>query len=125
MNILVIEDDPSHLKLACLVLSWAGHKVSEAEAAAAPDAIKQERPEVVLLDLELPGIDGLTLVRKLKADPETEDIRVVGITAYTDKYSRDDALKAGCDAYLLKPIDTRTFAQQLSDVVARKSNEPA
>jgi CheY-like chemotaxis protein len=125
MNILLIEDDPSHLKLARLVLSWAGHKVSAAEADAASDAIKQERPQVVLLDLELPGTDGLTLARKLKADPETRDIQIVGITSYMEKYSRAEALKAGCDAYLVKPINTRTLAQQLSDVVAKKSSGPA
>jgi len=124
MNILVIEDDPSHLKLARLVLDAAGHKVSAAEAAEGFDTIKRERPQVVLLDLELPGMDGLTLARKLKADPETRDIQIVGITSYTEKYSRAEALKAGCDAYLAKPINTRTLAQQL-EVVAKKSSGPA
>ena len=85
MNILVVEDNPSHLKLARLVLSAAGHKVSDAEAAEqAFNSIKQEEPKVILLDLILPDMDGLALVRKLKADPETRDIHVIVVTAYPD-----------------------------------------
>jgi CheY-like chemotaxis protein len=96
----VIEDDPTHLKLAKLVLSAAGHNVSDAEAAEqALDAIKQEKPDVILLDLVLPDMDGLTLVRKLKADPETRAIPVVAVTAYLDRFKEKDAFAAGCEAY--------------------------
>jgi CheY-like chemotaxis protein len=116
MNILVIEDNPSHLKLAHLVLSAAGHKVSGIEAAEeAFNSIRQEKPQVILLDLELPGMDGLTLVRKLKADPETRGIHVVVVTSYPDRFTRAQALAAGCDAYLVKPINTRTLPQTLRD----------
>jgi len=113
----VIEDDPTHLKLAKLVLSAAGHNVSDAEAAKqALDMIKQEKPDVILLDLALPDIDGLTLVRKLKADPETRAIPVVAVTAYLDRFKEKDALAAGCEAYLVKPIDTRRLSRVISDV---------
>jgi two-component system cell cycle response regulator len=117
IKILVIEDDPTHLKLAKLVLSAAGHNVSDAEAAEqALDAIKQEKPDVILLDLVLPDMDGLTLVRKLKADPETRAIPVVAVTAYLDRFKEKDALAAGCEAYLVKPIDTRKLPRVISDV---------
>ena len=113
----MVEDDPTHLKLAKLVLSAAGHNVSDAEAAEqALDTIKQEKPDVILLDLVLPDIDGLTLVRKLKADPETRAIPVVAVTAYLDRFKEKDALAAGCEAYLVKPIDTRKLSRLISDV---------
>jgi CheY-like chemotaxis protein len=117
MNILVVEDNPSHLKLAHLVLSAAGHNVSGIEAAEqAFNSIRQDKPQVILLDLELPGIDGLTLVRRLKAEPETRHIHLVVVTSYPDRFSKKDALAAGCDAYLVKPIDTRALPQLIEKV---------
>jgi two-component system, cell cycle response regulator len=122
INILVIEDDPTHLKLAKVVLSAAGHKVRDADAAErAFDAIKQERPDVILLDLVLPAMDGLTLVRKLKADPETSAISVVAVTSYPERFTMKDALAAGCEAYLVKPIDTRKLPRVISDVAKGSS----
>lgn len=117
MNILVIEDNPTHLKLASLVLSAAGHNVTDAEAAEhAFRAIKQNKLDVILLDLALPGMDGLTLVRKLKADPETRAIPVVAVTAYLDRFTEKEALAAGCDVYLVKPIDTRQLPRLITSV---------
>ena len=119
MNILVIEDNPSHLKLAHLVLSAAGHIVNDAEAALqAFAAIKEDKPQVILLDMELPGMDGLSLVRKLKDDPETRDIHIVAVTSYPERWSKTAALEAGCDAYLLKPINTRTLPELMENVAA-------
>jgi two-component system cell cycle response regulator len=120
MKILVIEDQPTQLKLAHHVLSAAGHNVSGAAAAEeAFAAIKINRPELILLDLLLPGVDGLTLVRKLKADPETRGIHVVAVTSYPEEYPKSGALAAGCDAYLVKPINTRELPQQLNAIAAR------
>ena len=114
LKILVIEDHAEDLKLADLVLSTDGHDVSTAEAAEqAFAAIKEDRPQLILLDLDLPGMDGLTLVRQLKADPDTRDIHVVAVTCYAEQYPKVAALAAGCDAYLLKPINTRELASQL------------
>jgi len=133
MKILVIEDQSSQLKLAHVVLTAAGHAVSDAEAAQqAFAAIRTERPHLILLDLLLPGLDGLTLVRRLKADLDTRDIRVVAITSHPEEYPKATALAAGCDAYLVKPINTRELSQQLITVeegrgevdVAHKSKAP-
>jgi CheY-like chemotaxis protein len=130
MKILVIEDQPTQLKLAHHVLSDAGHDVSDAEAAEqALAAIKQDRPQLILLDLTLPGMDGLTLVRKLRADPATCGIHVVALTSYPEKYPKGAALAAGCDAYLVKPINTRELSGQLTaiaeggDTVNKQKNE--
>ena len=66
----------------------------------------------------MPGIDGLTLVRRLKADEETRDVHVIVVTSYPDRYTKKDALAAGCDAYLVKPISTRALPKIVSEVVA-------
>jgi two-component system, cell cycle response regulator len=117
LKILVIEDHAVDLKLADLVLSTAGYDVSTTETAEqAFAAIQEDRPQIILLDLNLPGMDGLALVRKLRADPETRDIHFVAVTFYSEKYPKAAALAAGCDAYLLKPINTRELSSQLTAV---------
>lgn len=114
MNILVIEDNPSHLKLAHHVLSAAGHDVSALDAAKEAAAmIRADRPEVILLDMELPGMDGLALIRQLKSDPETAGIQIVAVTAYTDRFPKSVVMEAGCAGYIAKPINTRTLSGQL------------
>jgi CheY-like chemotaxis protein len=118
MKLLVIEDQVTELKLVHHVLTAAGHEVSNAEAAElAFSAIAQDRPQLILLDMALPGMNGLELVRKLKAEPATRDIYVVAVTSYPERYSRTEALAAGCDAYLFKPLSTRNLPAQLDAVV--------
>ena len=124
MKVLVIEDDPTHLKLANLVLSAAGHQVSDAEAAEqALLTIKKEQPDVILLDLALPDMDGLTLVHKLKADAQTRAIPIVAVTSYPDQFRREEVLLAGCRGYIVKPIDTRKLPFLLSEAVALRPQE--
>jgi two-component system cell cycle response regulator len=118
IKILIIEDHAVDLKLADLVLSTAGHDVSTAEAAEqAFAAIREARPQLILLDLDLPGMDGLAIARKLKGDPDTRAIHIVAVTCcYPEEYPKAAALAAGCDAYLLKPINTRKLSDQLNAV---------
>jgi two-component system cell cycle response regulator DivK len=126
MKILVVEDQPAELKLALHVLSAAGFDVDHAGAAdQALAAIKEDRPTIILLDLSLPVMDGLTLARKLKADPATRDILIVAVTSYPEKFSMADALEAGCDAYLPKPVSTRTLPATLTAVVENAEGRPA
>jgi DNA-binding response OmpR family regulator len=118
MKILVVEDDPTQLKLVTYVLTAAGHDVSGAEdAEQAFTAIKKDRPQLILLDLTLRGMDGLPLVRRLKADPDTRAIHVVTLTSYPEKYQKSAALAAGCDAYIVKPINVRELSSQLTAIV--------
>ncbi len=122
IRILIIEDHAPQMKLASHILSSDGHQVScigDAEQAFA--AIRKEKPEVILLDLVLPAMDGLTLARRLKANPETRDIPIVAVTGFPERFPKADALAAGCDAYFLKPINTRELPVQLTDAVKRGS----
>jgi len=115
MNILVIEDDPTDRKLFSVVLGTGGHRVLEqASAEAALENVKAGRPEVILLDLNLPGMNGLALARQLKADPDTRAIPLVAVTAAPELFSREAALAAGCDAFILKPIDTRKLPEAVA-----------
>jgi CheY-like chemotaxis protein len=118
MRILVVEDAPIELKLALHVLTAAGHDVQcvdTAEGAAA--AIESHCPDIILLDLCLPGMDGLTLARKLKNDAATRDIAIFAVTSFPEKYPRADAFAAGCDGYLRKPLSTRTLPELLAAAV--------
>lgn len=118
MKILVIEDERTSLKLANLVLSSEGHEVTEAQSGEqAYQAVLDNQPHVILLDLELPGIDGLALAQQLKAAAATRHIPIVAVTGYPMQYPRDSALEAGCDAYIVKPIDTRKLSGQITEIV--------
>jgi CheY-like chemotaxis protein len=121
MKILVIEDQPAELKLAHDVLEAAGHDVRRADTAErALASINADRPEAILVDLHLPGMDGLGLVRKLKANPGTRGIPVIAITSHQEKFTKADALRSGCAAYLVKPISPRLLPGQIAAVVSRK-----
>ena len=120
MKIVIVEDEPASLKLAHLVLTAEGYEVTKAEAAGhAVEEILRSEPEAILLDLELPGIDGLTLARNLKRDPKTRHIAIIAITAYPERYPRAEAVAAGCDGYIVKPVNTRKLSQQVAEAVEK------
>ena len=120
MNILLVEDDPTDMKLLSAVLDASGHRVlGKISAEEAVEAIKRHPPEVILLDLKLPGMDGLALARLLKQDPATRHIPIVAMTAAREKFSREDALNAGCDAFILKPVDTRKLSEQVASAAGK------
>ena len=122
MNILLIEDEPTDRKLAGVVLKTSGHIVREMTSAEeAIEAIAADPPELILLDLKLPGINGLELIRKLKESSTTRDIPIVVMTAFPEWFEKNKTLAAGCDAYFVKPLNTRTLSQQVAEVVARKA----
>ncbi len=114
--ILIVDDNPANLKLARVTLALEGFEVrvaADAEEALALLAVF--RPRLILMDLQLPGMDGLTFTRQLKSDPATRDILIVALTAYAMKGDEEKARDAGCDGYITKPIDTRSLPM----VVAR------
>lgn len=126
MKVLVVEDEPTSLKLEHVILACEGHHVRDAEGSEKALAlIKEEKPAIILLDLGLPGMDGLALARKLKSDPETSDISIIAVTGYPDSYRRDDAIAAGCDAYLVKPVSPRSLPHEVAHAAAKLPGKPA
>lgn len=114
--ILVVDDNAVNRKLASVTLAAEGYEVRSAcDAEEAIAAIAESQPRLILMDLQLSGMDGLELTRRLKARPATRDVVVIAVTAYAMKGDEERARAAGCDGYLTKPIDTRA----LGDIVAR------
>ncbi len=122
--ILVVEDNEANQMLARAVLELEGHRVELAGSAPeALDLIRASAPDLILMDIQLPGQDGLSLTRDLKADPATDDIPVVALTAHAMTGDRELALKAGCAGYISKPIDTRTFGAQVRQYLVDTSHD--
>jgi len=115
-RILIVDDNPVNLKLAASVLEFAGYHILEAaDAIQALEVIKRTPPDLILMDIALPGMDGLTLTRQLKADSTTRHIRIVALTAFAMKGDDQKAKEAGCDGYVTKPIDTRNLHEQVAE----------
>lgn len=109
-RILIIEDTPLNLQLIADLLERAGHVVLTATDATEGIAVaRSERPDLILMDIGLPGMDGLEAARRLKADPLTKRIPVVVLSAHALPADERRARAAGCDGYITKPIDTRSF----------------
>jgi CheY-like chemotaxis protein len=122
-TILVVDDASVNLKLTDIVLRKEGfrvHAVSDAEQAL--HALETVRPSLVLADIQMPGMDGLEMTRRIKEDPQTRGIVVVALTACAMKEDEQKALDAGCDGYITKPIDTHTLGTRVREYLARGSN---
>jgi CheY-like chemotaxis protein len=120
-RILIVEDNPLNLKLVRDVLTVSGYDVVAAPSGEEGVTLAQTcAPDLVLMDIQLPGIDGLELTRRLKADPGTRDIVIIAVTAYAMKGDQDKALAAGCDDYITKPIDTRALPDTIARHLARR-----
>ena len=117
--ILIVDDNPSNTKLLAFLLQSKGYDVrTAANADEALSSIAERRPRLILMDIQLPGTDGLTLTRRLKADPATKDISIIAATAYAMKGDEERARAAGCDGYLTKPIDTRKLPLDIERFLA-------
>lgn len=118
-DVLIVEDNPLNLELARDLLEAQGFMVRAAhDAAQCRAALTARRPDLILMDIGLPGTDGLQLTRALRADPATRDLLIVALTAHAMAADARLVADAGCDGYLTKPIQTRTFAQQVTAFIA-------
>ena len=105
--IIIVDDNPTNLKLVKVLLLKEGYQVqTAADAEEAMKLIEQSKPRLILMDIQLPGMDGLELTRRLKADPATKGIKILALTAFAMKGDDEKAKAAGCDGYISKPIDT-------------------
>lgn len=110
-SVLIVDDNPDNLTLTEIILETEGYQLRSAEdAESALKALENFHPNLILMDVQLPGMDGLELTRILRSDDRFSGIKVVALTAYAMKGDAEAALAAGCDGYITKPIDTRTFA---------------
>ncbi len=114
-SILIVDDNPMNLKLIRVLLSGEGYDVRVAgDATEALAVLKAFTPKLILMDIQLPGIDGLELTRRLKASSATRDVIILALTAYAMKGDAERMVEAGCDGYIAKPIDTREFPGTLA-----------
>jgi two-component system, cell cycle response regulator DivK len=126
LTILIVDDNPVNMKLVRVLLTGDGYQVrTAADAHEALRVLKECHPKLILMDIQLPGIDGLELTRRLKADPSTRDILIIGLTAYAMKGDEDRILAAGCDGYIAKPIDTRNLPITIRSFLAPEATKSA
>jgi len=106
-NVMVVEDNEKNRKLMRVVLKAKGYNVIEATTGEeAMSTLKKQKPDIILMDIQLPGIDGITLIKQIKVDENTKDIPIIAVTAYAMKGDEQKMISSGCDGYISKPIDT-------------------
>jgi CheY-like chemotaxis protein len=121
-TILIVDDNPTNLKLAADVLEFEGHIIARArDADEAQELLKHTQPNLILMDIQMPGMDGLTLTRLLKANPSYQHIPIVALTAFAMKGDEDKAREAGCHSYIIKPIETRKLPGQVAEILATEA----
>jgi two-component system, cell cycle response regulator DivK len=114
-KILLVEDNEVNRRLAGFLLRSQDYQVREAPSAKdAFEILKSEQVDLIVMDIQLPGIDGLEATRQLRADPATANIPVIAVTSYAMAGDRDKALAAGCSGYVTKPIDKTIFLAEIS-----------
>jgi CheY-like chemotaxis protein len=120
LRVLVVDDTPANLRLLSHVLKRGGWEVATAtNASEAFASVSSFSPAAILLDLQLPGIDGLTIARQLKAASDTRHIAIIAVTAYAMSGDEERARAAGCDGYVTKPIDTRSLSRIVEQTLAQ------
>jgi CheY-like chemotaxis protein len=122
--ILIVDDTPVNLKLTRILLQHEGYEVRT--AASAEDALtvlESFHPRLVLADIQLPGMDGLEMTRRIKQDPRNSDVLVVALTAFAMKGDEEKAIEAGCDGYITKPIDTRVLGAKVRGYLDRDADQ--
>lgn len=123
-RLLVVDDNPLNLKLMEFLLTKQGYEVRTAlDASAASAVLETFSPKMILVDLQMPGEDGFALTHRLKTDPKTHDIIIVAVTAYAMRGDEERARAAGCDGYIVKPINTRTLPEIVASYLSVSSQE--
>lgn len=124
-RILVVEDSPTNMLLAVEILGFAGHEALEATTAGAGIAsARREHPDIILMDLHLPDMDGIEATRILKADPQTRDIPIIALTASVKAGEGKPLLDAGFDGYLGKPISYKDFLAEVDAAIRGNGAQP-
>jgi len=120
-KILVVEDNDRSRRLLKVLLKAKGYEVIEATTGeGAMNCLRDQVPDLILMDIQLPNTDGLELTREIRSRAETENIPIVAVTAYAMKGDRERILEAGCNAYISKPINTRELPVLIADLLKAK-----
>jgi len=121
-KILIVEDNEMNLKLIRTVLRAKGFLLTEARDG--EEALKiavAERPDIILIDIQIPKVDGLEVTRRIRAMDDLKDKQIIAITAHAMEGDRNKILEAGCDGYIAKPINTRTFIDEIKAIIKQKA----
>jgi len=119
-TILIVEDDTKNMTLFRDLLEVSGYKTIEAsDGKQGIELARAKKPDLILMDIQMPEMDGLEATRILKADATTSDIPVIALTAYAMEGDKERILGAGCDGYLAKPIDIKEFLKEVAEYLAR------
>ena len=120
-RILLVEDNPMNRRVAQFLLKAQGYIVDEArDGQEALEMLKTSLPDLILMDLQLPGLDGYTATKIIKQDPVTKNISVVALTAYAMSGDAERAAEAGCDGYITKPIDPDEFSKTVASYLKNR-----
>jgi CheY-like chemotaxis protein len=117
-TVLLIEDNELNLKLIRTVLAMEEFEVLEAkDAERGIELAREHKPDLILMDIQLPGLDGLSATRLIKGDPDLREIPVIALTSYAMHGDEEKAREAGCTGYIAKPIDTRNFKESITELL--------
>ncbi len=123
-KILIVEDNPRNMKLLEMTLRAKGYTLLEAtDGGEALDTAIRERPDLIIIDIQLPKMNGLAVTKKLRETPEFRHTPIIALTAYAMKGDRERALNAGCDAYLPKPINTRELPGIIAAMLLQRQGD--
>ena len=126
IRVLVVEDQPLNMELAVAILENRGYEVWTAfDAKECLAKLRKDLPDIILMDVQMPGTDGLELTRILRDNPATSHLLIVAMTAHAMEEDAERVRAAGCDGYLIKPIQTRLLAEQIAGYLAQGHRIPA
>ena len=119
-KILVVEDNDRNRRLIRILLKARGYEVIETSTGKeAMDYLADETPDLILMDIQLPSTDGLTLTKEIKGNDRTKEVPIIAVTAYAMKGDKERMLEAGCDGYISKPIDTQKLPLIVADILQK------
>ena len=123
-KILIVEDNPQNMRMLEMALRAKSHNLLKAaDGEEALDMVVRERPDLIIMDIELPKLSGLEVARRLKKNPALSHIPIIAVTAYAMKGDKEKAIEAGCDTYLSKPVNTRELPRVVADMLLQQPED--
>ena len=123
-KILIVEDNPQNMRLIEMTLGAKSYTLIKAtDGEEALDIITREQPDLIIMDIQLPKMNGLEVTRKLRETPAFSHIPIIGVTAYAIKGDKERVIESGCDAYLSKPISTRELPVMVAEMLSQRQKD--